>query len=266
MVRAVGIRARRQRLAEQTDYSALCRIERHRRSFCTQNSFAEIMEDKVNTGNSAVETAEGNPAPAKKTNKSKAKSQEKKASRPATSEMVTAAIKELKDHKGSSLQAIKKYIVATYKVDGEKVAPFIRRYLKAAVSSGAVVQTKGKGASGSFKLSTDNSKPKTNKAQAKRPIKPASKKDKIEKITTARKPAAAKKTATPKKAAESPKKQPAQKKAAAKSVARKKSGKAAIETKAPSKAKKAVKAPAAKTKTPKPKKAAAKAVAISAKK
>ncbi|XP_029658582.1 histone H1B-like [Formica exsecta] len=226
------------------------------------------MEDKVNTGNSAVETAESNPAPAKKTNKSKAKSQEKKASRPATSEMVTAAIKELKDHKGSSLQAIKKYIVATYKVDGEKVAPFIRRYLKAAVSSGAVVQTKGKGASGSFKLSTDNSKPKT-KVQAKRPSKPASKKDKIEKTTTVRKPVATKKTVTPKKAAESPKKQPAQKKAAAaaaKSVAKKKGGKAAIETKAPSKAKKAVKAPAAKTKTPKPKKAAAKAVAISAKK
>ncbi|XP_050448626.1 histone H1-like [Cataglyphis hispanica] len=223
------------------------------------------MEDKVNTGNSAVEMAESNPAPAKKTNKSKAKSQEKK---PATSEMVTAAIKELKDHKGSSLQAIKKYIVSTYKVDGEKVAPYIRRYLKTAVSSGAVVQTKGKGASGSFKLSTDNSKPKT-KAQAKRPTKPASKKDKIEKTTTARKPAVAKKAAaSPKKAAESPKKQPAQKKAAAaaKSVAKKKSGKAATETKAPSKAKKAVKAPAAKTKTPKPKKTATKAVAISAKK
>lgn len=222
------------------------------------------MEDKVNTGNSAVETAESNPAPAKKTNKSKAKSQEKK---PATSEMVTAAIKELKDHKGSSLQAIKKYIVSTYKVDGEKVAPYIRRYLKTAVSSGAVVQTKGKGASGSFKLSTDNSKPKT-KAQAKRPTKPASKRDKIEKTTTARKPAVAKKAASPKKAAESPKKQPAQKKAAAaaKSVAKKKSGKAVAEMKTPSKAKKAVKAPAAKTKTPKPKKAATKAVAISAKK
>lgn len=223
------------------------------------------MEDKVNTGNSAVETAESNPAPAKKTNKSKAKSQEKKASRPPTSEMVTTAIKELKDHKGSSLQAIKKYIVATYKVDGEKVAPFIRRYLKAAVSSGVVVQTKGKGASGSFKLSTDNSKPKP-KAKVKRASsKPASKKDKIEKTTTARKPAAAKKTAAAKKAAESPKKQPAQKKAAAKSVGKKKS-KAVTETKAPSKAKKAVKAPAAKTKTPKPKKTAAKAVIISAKK
>lgn len=223
------------------------------------------MEDKVNTGNSAVETAESNPAPAKKTNKSKAKSQEKKASRPPTSEMVTTAIKELKDHKGSSLQAIKKYIVATYKVDGEKVAPFIRRYLKAAVSSGTVVQTKGKGASGSFKLSTDNSKPKS-KAKVKRATKPAAKKDKIEKTTTARKPAAAKKTIA-KKVVESPKKQPAQKKtaAAAKSVAKKKS-KAAAETKAPSKAKKAVKAPAAKTKTPKPKKAAAKAVIISAKK
>ena len=67
--------------------------------------------------------------------------------------MVKAAIKELKDRKGSSLQAIKKYIASTYKVDGEKFAPYIKKYLKTAVTSGAVIQTKGKGASGSFKLS-----------------------------------------------------------------------------------------------------------------
>nr|CAH7737451.1 unnamed protein product [Callosobruchus chinensis] len=66
--------------------------------------------------------------------------------------MVINAIKGLKERGGSSLQAIKKYIAANYKVDAEKVAPFIKRYLKSSVASGALVQTKGKGASGSFKL------------------------------------------------------------------------------------------------------------------
>lgn len=208
------------------------------------------MEDKV-SGNT-VETADSN-VPAKKATKSKAKSQQKKvSSRPPTSEMVTAAIKELKDRKGSSFQAIKKYIVSTYKVDGEKVAPFIKRYLKTAVSAGAVVQTKGKGATGSFKLSTaekpkTKSKGKAQRASVHSDSKVGVKKDKAKTVT--RKPAAAKKIATAKKAAESVKKPP--QKTVAKTVGKK--GKAA-EPKSPSKAKKTVKAPAAKTKTPKPKK------------
>ncbi|XP_011874824.1 PREDICTED: histone H1B-like [Vollenhovia emeryi] len=223
------------------------------------------MEDKV-SGNAAVEGAESNTASAKKASKSKAKSQQqqkKVSSRPPTSEMVKAAIKELKDRKGSSFQAIKKYIVSTYKVDGEKVAPFIKRYLKTAVSAGAVVQTKGKGATGSFKLSTNDkpSKPKPKgKAQRASAHSDTKKDTKVEKAAT-RKPAAAKKPA--KKVVESPKKQSAQK-AVAKTAAKK--GRAAAEPKSPSKAKKAVKAPAAKTKTPKPKKATAKTVKAAAKK
>nr|CAH7726132.1 unnamed protein product [Callosobruchus chinensis]CAH7726140.1 unnamed protein product [Callosobruchus chinensis]CAH7731509.1 unnamed protein product [Callosobruchus chinensis]CAH7731825.1 unnamed protein product [Callosobruchus chinensis]CAH7732880.1 unnamed protein product [Callosobruchus chinensis] len=70
--------------------------------------------------------------------------------------MVINAIKGLKERGGSSLQAIKKYIAANYKVDAEKVAPFIKRYLKSSVASGALVQTKGKGASGSFKLASSS--------------------------------------------------------------------------------------------------------------
>lgn len=218
------------------------------------------MEDKV-SGNAAVDAAESNSTPVKKASKT-AKSQTKISSRPPTSEMVTAAIKELKDRKGSSFQAIKKYIVSAYKVDGEKVAPFIKRYLKTAVSAGAVVQTKGKGATGSFKLSTDKPKPKpkpkgktTQRASVAPPdvVKPGAKKDaRVEKA--ARKPAATKKAAPAKKAVaeSSPKKQ----KKGSKITKR---GKAAAEPKSPSRAKKTVKAPAAKTKTPKPKKTTAKA-------
>lgn len=76
-----------------------------------------------------------------------------KPTHPKTSEMVNTAIKTLKERGGSSLQAIKKYIAANYKVDVEKLAPFIKKYLKSAVVAGALIQTKGKGASGSFKLS-----------------------------------------------------------------------------------------------------------------
>jgi hypothetical protein len=66
--------------------------------------------------------------------------------------MVVNAISSLKERGGYSLQAIKKYIAANYKVDSEKLSPFIKKYLKTAVASGELVQTKGKGASGSFKL------------------------------------------------------------------------------------------------------------------
>ncbi|CAK1596779.1 unnamed protein product [Parnassius mnemosyne] len=86
-----------------------------------------------------------------------AKKPKAKPTHPKTSEMVTSAIKELKERSGSSLQAIKKYIAAQYKVDAEKLAPFIRKYLKSAVESGALIQTKGKGASGSFKLESKSS-------------------------------------------------------------------------------------------------------------
>ena len=46
-----------------------------------------------------------------------------KPSHPPTSEMVNTAIKTLKERGGSSLQAIKKYIAANYKVDVDKLAP-----------------------------------------------------------------------------------------------------------------------------------------------
>jgi hypothetical protein len=50
------------------------------------------------------------------------------------------------------LQAIKKYIAAIYRVDTEQLSPFIKEYLKTAVASGKLVQTSGKEASGSFRL------------------------------------------------------------------------------------------------------------------
>ncbi|XP_076298846.1 histone H1 [Lasioglossum baleicum] len=170
-----------------------------------------------------------------------------KSSHPPTSEMVNTAIKELKDRKGSSLQAIKKYISSTYKVDGEKLAPFIRRYLKSAVTSGAVVQTKGKGASGSFKLPVlKDAESRTKVQRAVKATEPKTPKKSVEKKTTARKPAIAK---SPAKKTETAKKTVAAKKPAAK--------KSPVKTEKPAKSRKTAKAPAAKTRTPKPKRASA---------
>ncbi|KAG0521462.1 hypothetical protein BDA96_08G162600 [Sorghum bicolor] len=76
-----------------------------------------------------------------------------KPAHPKTAEMVNSAIKSLKERGGSSLQAIKKYITANYKTDAEKLSPFIKKYIKGAVPA-AHCPTKGKGASGSFKLAS----------------------------------------------------------------------------------------------------------------
>ncbi|XP_043479927.1 histone H1B-like [Leptopilina heterotoma] len=80
----------------------------------------------------------------------KAQKTRSKESYPPTSEMVYTAIATLNERGGSSLKAIKKYIVATYNVDVEKQVFFIRKYIKAAVASNVLIQDKG--AVGSFKL------------------------------------------------------------------------------------------------------------------
>jgi hypothetical protein len=154
-------------------------------------------------------------APAKKI----AAKPKKVAEHPPVAQMVNTAISSLKERKGASLAAVKKYVAANNKVDIEKLGPFIRRYLKKAVADGTLLQTKGTGASGSFKLAKPAKEEKPKK-------KPAAKK-------AAKKPVAAKKT--PKKAAKkSPKK-------------------AAKKAKSPKKEKKAKKSKVVKPKKPKTK-------------
>lgn len=75
-----------------------------------------------------------------------------KSGHPKTADMVRFALVTMKERNGSSMQAIKKYISANYLVDATKIAPFLKKYVKAAVESGVLIQTKGKGATGSFKL------------------------------------------------------------------------------------------------------------------
>lgn len=102
----------------------------------------------------------GNTVPvASKKSKSKAKKSKNALTHPKISEMVIEAITELKERNGSSLQAIKKYVGANFKAEVEKLSPFIKKYLKTAVIKGVLIQTRGHGATGSFKLSITQTSP-----------------------------------------------------------------------------------------------------------
>merc|ERR1712156_325344 len=124
------------------------------------------------------------------------------------------AAKALKDRKGSSLAAIKKYIAANYKVDTVKLAPFIKKGIKSLVEKKALIQVKGKGASGSFKAAKVEEKKPKKKVVKKKPAK------KPKKAKSPKKAAKPKKAKSPKKAAK-PKKAKPPKKAAAKPKAAK---------------------------------------------
>merc|ERR1711963_132996 len=143
------------------------------------------------------------------------------AAHPPYATMITAAIKALGDKKGSSRQAILKYIVANYKVDAGKTAVRVRLALKKMIAAKKVVAAAaaGKKGAGSFKLPAKE--PKAKKAK-----KPKAKKPK--KVKKAKKPAAKKpKKAAKKPAAKKAAKKPAAKKAAKKPVAKKATKKAA---------------------------------------
>lgn len=213
------------------------------------------MSDSV--ANAEVPAPATGSSPAAKKSKNTAAISKKprvKPSHPPTAEMVNNAIKSLKERGGSSLQAIKKYLTSNYKIDAEKLAPFIKKYLKGAVTTGQLIQTKGKGASGSFKLAAKESG--SSKSAAKKVKSTAEKKPKATKkptaaVAKAKKPAVAKKAVDPKKSAEKKKASVATAKAAKKSS----SVKAAKSPK--QKPTKATKTAVKKPKTPKPKKVTA---------
>ena len=142
-------------------------------------------------------------APAKSPAK-KAKVAKKPAEHPKYAEMVYAAAVALKDRKGSSRQAIVKYVKANYKV-ADNASLHVKNSLKKCVTAGTLLQASGTGASGRFKaVAKKEKKPKKKPAK-----KPAAKKVKKAKKTAAKK--------SPKKAAKKPAaKKPAAKKPAAK--------------------------------------------------
>ena len=118
---------------------------------------------------------------------------EAKAKLPTYSVMVNTALESLDGgRKGSSRQAIEKYIKENYDVsDNYKL--HLKNALKKAVESGAVISTTGAGTTGSFKLP----KPETKKTAAKKEAKKPATKEADEKPKPAGK-AAAKKMPIPK--------------------------------------------------------------------
>ncbi|TRY85871.1 hypothetical protein DNTS_011898 [Danionella cerebrum] len=179
--------------------------------------------------------------------KKKAASKPKKAG-PNVRELIVKTVTASKERSGVSLAALKKALSAGG-YDVEKNNSRVKTAVKALVANGTLVQPKGTGASGSFKL---------NKKQGEAKKKPA-KKDAVKaKKPAAKKPAAKKspkkvkkpKATAVKKAAKSPKK-------AKKPAVAKKATKSPKKAKKPAPAKKAAKSPK-KVKAAKPKKAAPK--------
>ncbi|KFV65830.1 Histone H1.10, partial [Dryobates pubescens] len=190
-------------------------------------------------------------------------SKARKPAGPSVTELITKAVSASKERKGLSLAALKKALAAGG-YDVEKSNSRIKLGLKSLVSKGTLVQTKGTGASGSFRLSKKPGEVKE-KAPKKRAASAKAKKPAPKKTSTAAKKP--KKAVTAKK---SPKKAKKPVAAAAKKPAKspKKVTKAAkpkkvvTAAKSPAKAKavkpKAVKPKATKPKTAKAKKAAPK--------
>ncbi|XP_075698686.1 histone H1.01-like [Rhinoderma darwinii] len=185
----------------------------------------------------------------------------KKPSGPSVSELIVKAVSASKERSGVSLAALKKALAAGgYDVD--KKNSRLKMALKTLVTKETLLQVKGSGASGSFKL---NKKQLETKDKAVKKLAAAAKSPKktpAKSLTKAKRPAAAKKVAkSPKKPKPAPKKitkSPA-KKAAKPKAAKSPAKKAPKATKSP--AKKAAKSPA--KKAPKAAKSPAKKAAKS---
>ena len=108
----------------------------------------------------------------------KAATKKKAASTPASHpkyiEMVQQALTSLKERGGSSRQAVLKYIMANFKVGNDEsvVNTHLKMALKAGVKSGSLKQSKGTGASGSFRIGEKPKKAATPKAKKPKPAAP----------------------------------------------------------------------------------------------
>ncbi|XP_051241550.1 histone H1-like [Dicentrarchus labrax] len=188
----------------------------------------------------------------KTTKAAKKKVSNPKKAGPSVSELILKTEAASKERSGVSAAALKKALAAGgYNVEKNKAR--VKTAIKGLVAKGTLVQTKGTGASGSFKMSKKAAEPAAKKPAAAAAAAAGAKKGKAAaakkpKAAAAKKPAAAKKSPkkakkpaaaaakkavakSPKKATKSPKKvvkkAPAAKKAPAKKAAKPKAKKAA---------------------------------------
>ncbi|XP_067618699.1 histone H1-like [Eurosta solidaginis] len=88
----------------------------------------------------------------------------------STETMVIAAIRSLNERGGSSAIAIKKYIMNNYpqlQLEGARILMLIKKFVKKALLSGKLVQSKGVGLGGSFKVSAELNRMEEKKERAK---------------------------------------------------------------------------------------------------
>lgn len=189
----------------------------------------------------------------KKSAPKKPASTKKVAQHPAYKEMIVEALTTLHERNGSSRQKIYTYIVKNFKLspDDDSVKRHLRTALKRMVTGSVIVQSKGVGASGSFKLPAVAKKPVAKKPAPKKAAKPVAKKATKKPAASAKKSPAKAKAAPAKKAttAKSPKKPKSKvakkpKAVVKKSPAKKPTKKAAVKAKSP-----AAKKPATKSRT-----------------
>jgi len=153
---------------------------------------------------------------AKKPRKTGTAKPKKTSDHPKYSQMIKDALGALKERGGSSRQAILKYIVKQYRLAGEEktINAHLKLALRAGVKNGTLKQSKGTGASGSFRI---GEKKTTEKKPKAKPAKKAAKPKKAKKPKAA-KPAGVKKAkaASPKKAVKAKPAKPKSPKKAAK--------------------------------------------------
>merc|ERR1711942_627482 len=123
-----------------------------------------------------AEAAPAAPAPVKVVKEKKAAKPKEAATHPSYNAMIKEAIAALKEKGGSSRQAILKYIIKTHKIKADNVSGAqLKLALKRGVASGDLKQSKGTGASGSFKLGVVKKAEKPKKKVVKKPAKKAAK-------------------------------------------------------------------------------------------
>merc|ERR1711963_434393 len=165
-------------------------------SLSNRTAQAPFTKTHFNTKNSVKMTAEAAAATPKAKKVTKPK---KAASHPPYKNMVKAAIVALKEKKGSSRQAIIKYILANYKIDdAAKVNTRVKIALKNGLKAGTLKSAKGTGATGSFRVAEKETKKAVKKTPKKKPAGDKKPKKKA--------PAKAKTAKSPAKKAKSPKK------------------------------------------------------------
>lgn len=114
---------------------------------------------------SAPAANNANPSPKKK--KTVAAKPKAAPTHPKYAEMIKAALKALNDRGGSSRAAILKFVLANYSLDPAQANQHLKLALKNGVKAKVLKQTKGSGASGSFKLASNVESAATKKKSAK---------------------------------------------------------------------------------------------------